>query len=303
MCSVATTPSTSRRGVRAYHRWLHDTFGSRPDRILLVGMSGTAYDMDAVVAELEWLADRDFAGTYIPGFLAVPGIPPLFDDYWEPVWNLCEAPSVRLFVHVGHGVPYGGDVPRGEADQGRVLGRVRHASDHRGDDRRPGIPLDFLTDIRARRPIWQLMLGGVFDRHPDLRLVMTEAMLPTGCRRRCAHSTRCTCADREAFPAKHSPTEYWHSHCMTSLSFVHRSEIAMRYELGVETLGFGRDYPHNEATWPNTKAWLRDVFASVPEGEVRLMLGENVIRFLDLDRARLAAIADEIGPSWLEIRQ
>ena len=36
-------------------------------------------------------------------------------------------------------------------------------------------PLDFLSDIRARRPLWQLMLGGVFDRHPDLRLVMTEA--------------------------------------------------------------------------------------------------------------------------------
>jgi hypothetical protein len=88
---------------------------------------------------------------------------------------------------------------------------------------------------------------------------------------------------------------------MTSLSFVHRSEMAMRYELGVETLGFGRDYPHNESTWPNTKAWLRDAFDGVPEGEARLMLGENVIRFLDLDRTRLAAIAAEIGPTYAEL--
>jgi hypothetical protein len=88
---------------------------------------------------------------------------------------------------------------------------------------------------------------------------------------------------------------------MTSLSFVHRSEVAMRYELGVETLGFGRDYPHNEATWPNTLAWLRDALDGVPEGEMRLMLGENVIRFLDLDRARLAAIAEEVGPTYAEL--
>ena len=25
---------------------------------------------------------------------------------------------------------------------------------------------DFFSDIKARRPMWQLMFGGVFDRHP-----------------------------------------------------------------------------------------------------------------------------------------
>jgi hypothetical protein len=39
----------------------------------------------------------------------------------------------------------------------------------------------------------------------------------------------------------------------------------------------------------------------VPEHEVRLMLGENLISFLDLDRARLEQIAARIGPSITEI--
>jgi hypothetical protein len=163
-------------------------------------------------------------------------------------------------------------------------------------------PLDFLTDIRARRPMWQLMLGGVFDRHPGLRLVMTEARAdwtPATLRALDAVYLR----DRDSFAARHSPTEYWHSHCMTSLSFVHRSEVAMRHELGIETLGFGRDYPHNESTWPNTKEWLRDAFAGVPENEVRLVLGENAIRVLGLDRARLAVIAADIGPSIAELQR
>ena len=32
----------------------------------------------------------------------------------------------------------------------------------------------FQDSPRPRRPMWQLMLGGVFDRHPDLKLVLTE---------------------------------------------------------------------------------------------------------------------------------
>jgi hypothetical protein len=75
----------------------------------------------------------------------------------------------------------------------------------------------------------------------------------------------------------------------------------MRDEVGVETILFGRDYPHVESTWPHTKEWLRDAFAGVPEHDVRLMLGENAIRFFDLDRDRLAEIAKRIGPKIEEI--
>ena len=75
----------------------------------------------------------------------------------------------------------------------------------------------------------------------------------------------------------------------------------MRHEIGVETMLFGRDYPHPESTWPNTRAWWRDAFEGVPEDELRLILGENAIRFLNLDRGRLVEIARRIGPTVEEI--
>ena len=65
---------------------------------------------------------------------------------------------------------------------------------------------------------------------------------------------------------------------------------------------FGHDYPHNESTWPNTKAWLRDAFGAVPHNELRLMLGANAVRVLGLDGDRLAAVADQIGPTVEELR-
>jgi hypothetical protein len=75
----------------------------------------------------------------------------------------------------------------------------------------------------------------------------------------------------------------------------------MRYDIGVETISFGRDYPHAEGTWPNTADWLSDAFAGVPDDELRLMLGENAIRVLGLDRATLAAVAERIGPSIADV--
>ena len=51
----------------------------------------------------------------------------------------------------------------------------------------------------------------------------------------------------------------------------------------------------------NTADWLSDAFAGVPEDELRLMLGENAIRFFGLDRAPLETIAGRIGPAVADL--
>jgi hypothetical protein len=108
-------------------------------------------------------------------------------------------------------------------------------------------------------------------------------------------------AHRDVLPAKRRPSEYWRTNCLAGASFIHKAEVGMRHEIGVETVSFGRDYPHPEGTWPQTRDWLRDAFGEVPEDELRLMLGENAIRFLGLDRERLGEIARRIGPTYEDI--
>jgi hypothetical protein len=46
---------------------------------------------------------------------------------------------------------------------------------------------------------------------------------------------------------------------------------------------------------------LRDAFGDVPENELRLVLGENAVRFFDLDRRALARVAERVGPSLGEL--
>jgi hypothetical protein len=204
-----------------------------------------------------------------------------------------------LFVHAGHGVENGtlyaaakiveAEIARSDDPDSVDWARRYIAIITEGGD-------DFFADPRPRRPMWQLMFGGVFDRHPDLKLVLAEIRadwLPATLE----HLDGVFARVRDHFPAKRLPSEYWRSNCFTSLSFVHRAEVEMRHEIGIDTLGFGRDFPHEESTWPNTADWLRDAFAAVPEHEVRAILGENAIKFLGLERAPLAAIAARIGPS------
>ena len=286
-------------GVRAYNRWAHDTFGAASDRLLLVGAIGSCADLDATVTELRWLADRGFAGTFAPGFLRHPDMPPLFDPYWEPVWNECEARGLAVVVHAGFGFEQG--VIYEQLD--RINREVREADGSEMDLlMRLGTEVfgDFFSDIKGRQPVWQMMFGGVFDRHPDLKLLITEIRLdwiPATL----AHLDRLFDEHRVDLPARHRPSDYWRDHCLAGASFVHKVEVGMRHEIGVDTILFGRDYPHPESTWPNTVDWLRDAFAGVPEPELRAMLGENAVPFFGLDRATLAAIAERVGPTLAEL--
>jgi predicted TIM-barrel fold metal-dependent hydrolase len=287
-------------GVRAYNRWAHDTFGSASDRILLVGAIGSCSDMEATVDELRWLADQGFIGTFAPGFLTHPTMPPLFDPYWEPLWSECEARRLAIVVHAGFGF-----------EQGFLydhLNRVnRQVKEANGSEMDLVMRLasevftgEFFSDIKARRPMWQMMYGGVFDRHPDLKLVMSEVRLdwlPTNL----SYLDALFDQHRADLPAKKRPSEYWSESCLAGASFVHKVEVEMRHQIGVGTILFGRDYPHPEGTWPNTPDWLHDAFAGVPEGELRAMLGGNAIPFFHLDRDALAAIAERIGLTVQEV--
>jgi predicted TIM-barrel fold metal-dependent hydrolase len=294
-------------GARAWNHWCADNFGFARDRFLVVGAIGPCVDMKSTIADLEWNADHGFAGTYAPGYMRTDDTPPLYDPYWDPFWSACEETGQVLVVHAGYGWEQGLVFPELE----NILNTVAAAAGSTERDklfahvdavetRSQEFFREFSNSLRQRRPLWQLALGGVFDRHPNLKLLLTEIRadwIPATLQ----HVDAVYEQHRDQVPAKRKPSEYWASNCLAGASFIHKAEVEMRYELGVETIAFGRDFPHPEGTWPHTKDWLHDAFAGVPEDELRLMLGENMIRFFDLDRERLSELARRIGPTYAEI--
>jgi hypothetical protein len=86
-----------------------------------------------------------------------------------------------------------------------------------------------------------------------------------------------------------------------SPSSIHRCEVEMRHEIGMGQMMFGADFPHPEGTWPNTKTWIREAFAGIPEDDVHAILSGNAIRCYNLDPVVVDAIAARIGPTREEI--
>ena len=93
------------------------------------------------------------------------------------------------------------------------------------------------------------------------------------------------------------PSEYFQRNIGIGASCVLRPDLDMRNEIGLEKVMWGSDFPHPEGSWPNTAQYLKDNFSNFPEQDGRKILGENAINFYGLDRQRLQAVADEIGPS------
>jgi predicted TIM-barrel fold metal-dependent hydrolase len=287
-------------GMRAYHRWAHDTFGAHRDRILLVGVTGTCSDMAATLAELDWIAERGFVGTFVPGNTMFPGMRPLADPYYDPFWAKCQDLGLAVVVHAGYGIDQGSLYP----EIARITSSIQEQG---GSEMDLMIAMstevftpDFFSDVRPRRPLWEMTLSGVFDRFPTLKLLLTEIRadwMPDTLR----YLDEVYAKHRADLPAKRTPSDYWHSNGLTSLSFVHRSEVDMLADIGIGNVAFGRDYPHAEATWPNTQTWLADAFGRLPEAQTRQVLADNVIRFLGLDGAHLAGIAQRIGPTMGEL--
>jgi predicted TIM-barrel fold metal-dependent hydrolase len=276
-------------GLRAYHRWLADFVAASDGRFVGVGET-SGIDVDAMAAELRWCAAHGIRAVQVPGQVPDAELPPLFDAFYEPFWHACSDTGMRLVIHGGWGsTPQGmitmmASMMEGLDAEG-LQAKFAELMEHGG-----GMPP---VETVPRRAMWQLMAGGVFDRHPDLQLILIEVRadwVPASLQ---LLDERFAQGDT---PMKMKPSEYFQQNIYAAPSSPRPSEIELRHEIGVDRFLFGRDYPHPEGTWPNTADWIRATFAGVPEDEARLILGENAIECFGLDRDRLAALAAKIGP-------
>ena len=270
--------------LHAYNRWLADFCGAAPGR-----RAGCIpldlHDMDRAVEEIAWArASGLFGGIMLPAMSLGAKLPGYADDYYDPLWSACEEHGMVVSLHTG---------ASGMATDSRQLYDAAHA----------GYLGLYEVFVFTRRPLWFMLLGGVFDRHPDLRVVVTEngaQWLPALVR------------DLEAFFDTHGsapvrsylkmrPAEYIDRHVYIGGSLMQRSEAERREEIGVDRLMWGTDYPHLEGAAPIHRLLLRHVFGGLPEEDVRRILGLNAARLYGFDLDQLQAVADRVGPTVADV--
>jgi predicted TIM-barrel fold metal-dependent hydrolase len=282
---VTHSPQHLLAGARAFNRWAAQLCGESPERRAGLIVAPILDDLDGAITEIRRAHTEGLRGGVI--------IPPRWDGHesytshrYDAVWAVCEELSLPVHCHSG---------PAPRDDYGDVSGWMS--------------VYGYETVFFTARPLWFMLLTGVFERFPALKLAVTEA----GCFWAADLLWRVDMmAGREHGMRKlvnargtltMLPSEYFDRNVKIGASNTRRRELGRRYEIGVDNIMWGNDFPHPEGTWPYTREFLRDRFWDMPIDETERILGLNQVDFYGFDVERLRPIADRIGPTPSDLGQ
>jgi predicted TIM-barrel fold metal-dependent hydrolase len=117
-----------------------------------------------------------------------------------------------------------------------------------------------------------MIFGGVFDRHPGLRVVSVEhevSWVPHFLDRLDeTYTQRTPRGDWYRFADGGLPSDHFRRNVL--VSFIEdRLAVPMRAEVGVANLMWGSDYPHTESTFPRSTEIVDALFAGVSDSDRR----------------------------------
>ncbi|MEE8557093.1 MAG: amidohydrolase family protein, partial [Myxococcota bacterium] len=270
-------PELQWAGARAHNRWLVEFCQMAPERRAGIAIAPILWDVEEAVKEIRWAKENGLRGILIPSMWGKQ------DAYhhpkYEPIWDVCEDLGMILHLHSG-------------------AAPMTDYADHQG---MMGI---YITEVIwwAVRPLWFLIWGGVFERHPNLKLAITESTtvwVPETLTLMDFRYSETHYAAKLGDYRSHlslKPSEYFRRSVFLGASCMPRKEVEMRHEIGLDNIMWGTDFPHPEGTWPTTKSQMIESFRGVPEPEIRAMLGGNAAALYGFDVEKLAPLVDRIGP-------
>lgn len=269
--------------IQGYNRWLADFCSAAPGRragIIQLDLD----DMNRAVSEVKWAREAGiFGGISLPPMSWLDGLPGYADSYYDPLWAACTEHEMVVNIHTG-----------GNGSEDNRFYDPKHG----------GIIALYEVFVFSRRPLWFLLLGGVFDRHPALRVAIAEngsQWLPSLIR-----DLDLVYHGHAGTPIrarlKLTPGEYLRNHVWLAGSVMQRYEAEMRREIGIDRMMWGSDYPHLEGAPPVHRESMRHVLGGLPEDDIRQILGTNALAVWPFDEGQLQAVADQVGPTVDDLR-
>ena len=244
----------------AYNRWLAQYCAGAPER--LFGLAQTAVtSVEAAIADVRRAREMGFVGMMMPGN-------PQHEDYdqrlYDPLWECCADLQMPICFHIL--TSKGSDV--NTVFQGARGNKIN----------------GFMNIIRGIQDIIGLfVLGGVFERHPNLKMVCAEGdagWLPHYMYRM-DHAFERHGYHMEARAISRMPSDY----IRENVYFTFQDDwVAFKtaHEMNPRRLLWANDFPHSDATWPNSQALLTAHTQCVSDEERRWILRENVKELFQL---------------------
>ncbi len=245
----------------AYNRWIAAYCAVHPDRLLGVGQTAMRTPAEGI-ADLRAIAALGLRGVMMPGNPALEDYDsPRYDDFWRAAVEIGLPLSFHILTSRQDGV-----APRGPKMNG------------------------FLSIIRGCQDIiGTLILGGVFERHPDLRVVCVEAdagWVPHYMYRMDHAYSR----HRNWLPPGQTlskvPSEYFRENVYTTFQddwVAFKTADLMNWE----RLMWANDFPHSDSTWPWSQDLLAKHQADLRDDQKERILCGNVAELYRIDLATL----------------
>jgi predicted TIM-barrel fold metal-dependent hydrolase len=229
---------------RAYNDWIAEFCAAYPDRLKGVGMVDTE-EVGATVAELKRLRELNLVGAMIsvlPDSAAY--VQPEFDPFWATAAELKLPVSLHVLTN-----------RRARNDPQRTVGEYCTVS------------------VFVQITLVDLIYGGVFVRHPDLKVISVEhggGWVPY-----LMQSMDSAWHSRQAsFEPGLKASDYFRRNIR--LTFMRDNLlIKSRHEVGLDVMMWSTDFPHRASTYPHSREILANMMAGVPAAEQRQIVYDN----------------------------
>ncbi len=269
-----------RAGIRAHNRWLAGFCAELPERRAGIGLIHLN-DLDDAIEDVAWIAEHGLRGGVL---LPLPSpsdvhLKPLYAPEYDRLWAAIQDHGLVINQHSGQGSP---DYGEGQGAEALWV-----------------LEMPFFI----QRGYCQLIMGGVFERFPKLRFILTEsgcAWAPGLLRRmdgihmgmKMGMMGEIDYSKAQAL--KEPPSFYARRNCWYGASFPSPADIRGREVVGVDHILWGNDYPHYEGCYPYSRENMRLAFSDVDPKQVRMMLGENASALYGFDLEVLRPYAEKV---------
>ena len=254
---------------RAYNDWLVDFCSTHPKQLKGIAMINLD-DVEDGMRELSRTAKMGMAGAMISEY------PPEERRYdlpeYEPFWALAQDLDMPLSLHTA--------TSRVGNNRGAGASSVRVASNRAN---KVFLPSTSLCDM---------IFSGVFDRYPKLKVAIVEFELAWAAHLLGTMDYTYIERQKEAsyrFRNDMMPSDFFRQNVYLSFQEDHVG-IRLRDVIGVDSLMWGSDYPHAEATFPRSMEILDQILDGVEEEERAKIVGLNAASLYNFDLEALAKV-------------
>lgn len=244
---------------KVYNDYLVELASQAPDRFYGVPLLPNFWDGKRVAESVAEIKAQGFKTVMLPqkpGFTA-DGQPINYqDDNMAPMWEAIEDAGIPVSFHIGEGFVSG----------------------------RGGFGTGALVQLSPFRQIFgQLAFGGVFDRHPKLKVAFVEAGINWVASTLQDADMVCNAQrDFVDYKINHTARWYWENHCYASF-MIDPLGLRLLDLIGIDRVMWSADYPHMEGSNGFSRHSMKAVIDAVKDdNDARKILGGTALELYGL---------------------